>query len=82
MVRVTVLYFSNLRLALGIDREQVELPERTTATAILEAISRVHPAHAQEVSAARLAVNQAFAAGEVVLHEGAELAVITPVSGG
>lgn len=82
MPAVEVLYFSSLRLALGFPSERLELPERTTAAEVLEALARAHPAQATAIRSARLAVDQAFAAGEVVLREGAELAVVTPVSGG
>ena len=82
MVRVTVLYFSTLRRSLGIDGETFALPSTTSVVDVLAAISGRHPGHAAEIAAARLAVDQAFAEGVVTLGEGAELAVITPVSGG
>jgi molybdopterin converting factor small subunit len=82
MVRVTVLYFSTLRRSLGIDQESFELPPQTTSPDILSAIAMRHPLQAPEIRTARLAVDQAFAEGDVALREGAELAVITPVSGG
>ena len=82
MAVVDVLYFSGLRLALGIDRERVELPSGADAAALLRLIAERHPAHAAAIRGARLAVDQTFASGIVELREGAELAVITPVSGG
>jgi molybdopterin synthase catalytic subunit len=82
MAVVDVLYFSGLRLALGIDRERAELPSGADAAELLRLISDRHPAQAAAIRGARLAVDQAFASGVVELREGAEVAVITPVSGG
>ncbi|MFM2153229.1 MAG: hypothetical protein RL199_1664 [Pseudomonadota bacterium] len=82
MVRVTVLYFSTLRQALGQERESVDLPAQSTAREILTLLSERHPTQAAAIAGARLAVDQAFAFGQVTLREGAELAVITAVSGG
>ena len=82
MPNVAVLYFSGLRLALGRESESFELPENTTVPEILQAIAAAHPSQSEAILGARLAVDQAFASGEVRLHNGSELAVITPVSGG
>ncbi len=82
MARVMVLYFSTLRRSLGIDQESFELPSQTTSAEILSAIAMRHPLQSPEIHTARLAVDQAFAEGDITLREGAELAVITPVSGG
>jgi molybdopterin converting factor small subunit len=82
MPTVRVLYFSSLRLALGRDDETFVLPAKTTAHEILRTIAEAHPERTGEILGARLAVNREFSQGEVHLHDGAELAVITPVSGG
>jgi molybdopterin converting factor small subunit len=82
MARVTVLYFSTLRQLLGLEREPMDLPGSATADELLALIAARHSDAAASFEGARLAVDQSFAAGPVTLRDGAELAVITPVSGG
>lgn len=82
MATVRVLYFSGLRLALGIGEETMELPDRAETAELLSRISQRHPSQASAIRSARLAVDQAFVSGAVELRDGAEVAVITPVSGG
>lgn len=82
MPRVDVLYFSSLRLALGRERESFNLASPTHHRDVLRSIADVHPAQAAAILGARLAVDRSFIEGDITLREGAELAVITPVSGG
>ena len=82
MPRVDVLYFSSLRLALGLERESFDLASPSHHRDILRSIADAHPAQASAILGARLAVDRSFVAGDITLREGAEIAVITPVSGG
>jgi len=81
-VRVTVLYFAAARERAGLDRESLELPEGATAGQARARLLELHPALAPLAPHLRLAVDKAFAPDSAVLTEGAEVALIPPVSGG
>ena len=75
-MRVSVRYFAVLRERRGVAREDVDLPEGTTAQ---EAYARMCvPA---DVPVA-FAINTEVAAGTTVLQSGDELALLPPVGGG
>lgn len=82
MVRVDIRYFAAVRDRVGLEREQVDLPARGDAAALLARIAEQHPAAAELIRGSRLAVDLAFVVGEVALRDGVEIAVIPPVSGG
>jgi molybdopterin converting factor subunit 1 len=82
MPRVRVLYFASVRDAIGLEHEEVDLPDRVEASELIAALARRHPRAAVLLGASRLAVDQEFARGPVLLTASAEVAVIPPVSGG
>lgn len=82
MPAVTVLYFASLRDRIGCDHERLDLPAATTSAEVLAAVARRHPASAETVACCRLALDQTFADGPLVLDAASELALIPPVSGG
>ncbi len=78
---VTVLLFAIAREAAGTG--EVELPEPPATVAALRALLAArHPGLARVLARCRLAVNQEFAADGDPIPDGAEVAVIPPVSGG
>lgn len=85
-VKVTVLFFAGLREALGCTRESLELPAHVQTAQDLQAHLRERgAAWAEALSTGRtvrVAVDQAMAAAETRLHEGAEVAFFPPVTGG
>ena len=81
-MRVTVLYFAAARERAGRDRESLDLPEGATAGQAKARLLELHPSLAPIAPHLRLAVDKAFAGDAVVLEEGAEVALIPPVSGG
>ena len=78
-MRVTVLYFAAARERAGASREELELPDGSTAAQALEAIVLKRPGIGAIAGKLRLAVDQDFAGK---LRDGSELALIPPVSGG
>ena len=78
-MRVTVLYFAAARERAGLSREELELPDGSTAAQALEALVRLRPGLAGIADKLRLAVDQDF---DGKLRDGSELALIPPVSGG
>jgi molybdopterin converting factor subunit 1 len=81
-MRVTVLYFAAARERAGASSDALDLPEGSTASDALAAACERHPALQAVASKLRLAVDQEFAAAERKLHDGSEVALIPPVSGG
>ncbi len=78
---LTVLYFAAAREAAGVAREQLDGAFPTVAD-LRRALSERHPALARVLPRCRLAVNQEMASDAEAVPDGAEVAVIPPVSGG
>ena len=76
-MQIRVRLFAALRERAGADEVQLELPEGASAS---EALSRLE-AVTGGVSAV-LAINREYADPSAILHEGDEVALIPPVSGG
>lgn len=76
-----LLLFAGLRARAGRDRLHVEVPASTRAGELLALVERAHPALGS-LRHVRLAVDQEFVEAETLIPEGAELALIPPVSGG
>ena len=81
-VRVTVLYFAAAREAAGTSSETVELPDGADVAALSAALAARHPGLARILPRCRVAVDQEFAPSDLRIGDGAEIAVIPPVSGG
>ena len=79
-MQVRVLFFGVLKDLLSSSGEAVMLPEAATVAQLLERLRNgaSHPVW----SALAVAVNQEYAPASVVLHEGDEVALLPPVSGG
>ncbi|MBI5067012.1 MAG: molybdopterin converting factor subunit 1 [Deltaproteobacteria bacterium] len=78
---VTVLYFAGARDAAGASRETLS-PAPATLGALRAQLSERHPGLARILPRCRLAVDEDFQGDEAPLRDGAEVAVIPPVSGG
>ena len=85
-MRLRVLYFASLREALGLDREELDLPDHVlTAAALREHLHARGGPWAQAFAperTIRVAIDQSLATQDARLHEGAELAFFPPVTGG
>jgi MoaE-MoaD fusion protein len=79
-MQVRVLYFGVLKDVLSSNGGGVELPEGATVAQLLERLRKgaSHPVW----SALAVAVNREYATASAVLHEGDEVALLPPVSGG
>lgn len=78
---VTVLYFAVAREASGTESESLAAWPATVGE-LRAALAARHPALARVLHRCRLAVNQEFAQDGDPVPDGAEVAVIPPVSGG
>lgn len=82
MARVTVLYFATAAERAGCADEALDLPGDSSISTVFAELSVRHPALADLLPHCRLALDLGFVNGPLALHDGAELAVIPPVSGG
>jgi molybdopterin converting factor subunit 1 len=80
-VPITVLFFAVAREAAGQDSESLATWPATVGE-LRAALQARHPALARVLPRCRLAVNQEFARDADPVPDGAEVAVIPPVSGG
>ena len=88
-VRVSVLYFGVLKELLGADRETVEIAEGANVSALYHHLqertsNRIEawPSRIESWPPLAVAVNREYADLAAVLHEGDEVALLPPVSGG
>jgi molybdopterin converting factor subunit 1 len=77
-----VRLFARARDLAGADAFTLELPAGCTAGELRRRLAREHPALATLAARSALAVNAEFAGDDVVLPDGAEIALLPPVSGG
>lgn len=82
MCRLDVLLFSVLRQQIGEERLTVQLGTPATGADLLDVLAAQYPVVADYRGVLRLAVNQEYVPDGVELHDGDEVALITPVSGG
>ncbi len=81
-MNVTVLLFAQARERAGAARVTISLAPGARLADALEAIERAHPALAPLRPHLAVAVNGALAREHDAVPEGAELALLPPVSGG
>jgi molybdopterin synthase catalytic subunit len=78
---IQVLYFAGARDAAGTARETLA-PVPPTVGELRRALESTHPRLARILPRCRIAVDQEFAGDDAALREGAEVAIVPPVSGG
>jgi molybdopterin converting factor subunit 1 len=81
-VQVRVLYFGVLKDVMGGEREEFAVPEGCTVAGLLEMIAGRAASEPGLWGSLAVAVNREYARGSVELHEGDEVALLPPVSGG
>jgi MoaE-MoaD fusion protein len=81
-MRVKVLFFGMLKEMLSSDSQTLELPQGATVDAVLGHYRELLPTQPKLWSALAIAVNQHYAKASCLLHEGDEVALLPPVSGG
>lgn len=81
-MRVAVRLFAIARDRAGTSQAWVELPGDATAADALDELGRCFPKLPPVLSRAMVAVNREYVQRDHRLHDGDELAVIPPVSGG
>jgi len=81
-VRVRVRLFATYREIAGEGALPWTLPEGARLRDLVDALVGTYPRLAGHTEAMLLAVNLSYASPDVVLHDGDEVAVMPPVSGG
>jgi molybdopterin converting factor subunit 1 len=81
-MRITVRFFAVLKDRAGVAEAAMDLPPESNVSVALEMIGSRFPAILADLKRSAVAVNRNYAGHEVTLHDGDELALIPPVSGG
>lgn len=81
-MEIRVLLFASLREAAHGGDFRLELPSGSDAGAVVRELIRRLPGSAALLERSALAVNEEYAPGGALLHDGDVVAVIPPVSGG
>ncbi|TMQ64980.1 MAG: MoaD/ThiS family protein [Candidatus Eisenbacteria bacterium] len=79
---VTLLLFAQARERAGRSKLDVELPRGSRLSDALAAVERLHPALAELRPHLAVAVDRRLVAGDQVLEDRVEIALLPPVSGG
>ncbi len=85
-MKLELLYFARVREAIGRDGEIVELPDSLKTVAdVLGALKTRSAGHAEilaDLDQLRFALDHEFVTLDAPVHDGAELGVFPPVTGG
>lgn len=81
-MQVRVRFFAIFRERLGQSHTAIDLDGGDTIAALWSRIAAERPEIEALRAATRFAVNGAYAAPETVLHDGDEVALLPPMSGG
>lgn len=81
-ISVRVLLFSVLRERVGQSTLILRLAAPVTVEGVLHQLADRHDAIRDLRNVLRIALNAEYASGDEAVHDGDELALITPVSGG
>ena len=81
-MRITVLYFAQARERAGCNSKSLELPEGSRVAEARTTLQAAHPALAPLWPHLALAVDGQIVSDAKPLQDGAELALLPPVSGG
>lgn len=81
-MKVKVLFWASLRDCTGVSEAELILPEGARESTFWSCLLSGYPALGPYRSFCRIAVNSVYAGEEWEFHDGDEVALIPPVSGG
>lgn len=81
-MKVELEAFAAARQKLGFPRIMLDLPDGATIESVVALLAVDHPAAARVLGVSRYALDGEYAERDALLHDGAVLSVIPPVSGG
>ena len=81
-MELEIRLYATLRDKVGKSRIRIDVAEPLTVEALIEAVRAAHPEMSASLDSAVVSVNRAFANRDLDVHEGDEIAMFPPVSGG
>ena len=81
-MKARMLYFATFRDLTGIREEELCLPDGTTVVDLHDRLAELHPTIEKGLPTAVFAINREFAFRDDLIHDGDEVAIFPPVSGG
>ncbi len=81
-MKINVLLFAKLKERFGRDNIALELPDRTKACEVLNALCEDKEEAKRICRSVMFATNETYISSDTLLKDGDELAIIPPVSGG
>jgi molybdopterin synthase catalytic subunit len=81
-MRIDVLFFGQLKDAVGRSTDQIELPAGSSVGTLFEHYASQYPRLREMSASIAIARNHEFAGRAVALADGDEVALMPPVSGG
>ncbi len=81
-MKMNILLFATLKDRAGAGKLSVDVPDPATVSTLKAALAEAAPRLAEHLPHALVAVNREFAFPDDLLHEGDEVALFPPVSGG
>ncbi len=81
-IRVRVLFFAMAQELAGTSQVDLELAGPTTAADVETCLAERYPWLGTKLTSYRIAVDREFASADAPVVDGAEVAIIPPVSGG
>jgi sulfur-carrier protein len=82
IIRITVLYFANVKDITGVKKETMNLTPDTSIKKLLTNISSKYPAIKSILDVVKISVNYKIMEMNTILNDGDEVALLPPVSGG
>lgn len=81
-MRINVLYFGTLKDLFALEQEPLDVPDGTTVESLLSLLRTQTSKQSDLWRTLAVAVNRDYAGLAMVLHDGDEVALLPPVSGG
>lgn len=81
-MQVQIRFFATLRDRAGVSSAEIDLPEQATVASLIEALTDAYPRLREALDSTLIAINHEYAFPDDLLHNGDEVALFPPVSGG
>lgn len=82
IMKIKVRFFAICRELAGTDIAELELPKNADKQLLWNELYKLYPDLSAVSAHVALAVNDEYSAGDFTLHDGDEISLIPPVSGG
>ena len=82
MIKITVLFFANLREIVGKKEVSLEIPAQTTVGKFKLIMGETYPELSQALDSTLISLNKEFGFDDDVIPAEAQVALFPPVSGG